>query len=381
MKKQKEKIKKLVVNESAMKDKKLSLQKTAYPCIILASLIQIFAFGVFPKIYYSPDNREFNDSNLFSSNEVIISEEEQSDILKEIESVLGISIQENEENYLLLNAVVKNPYLTQKEKEVFYRFIEYFNDNPYIDREKIYENILNVNARFALRQSLHVDESVLAMYLPNYRDIVYFTLFPTLDTMAHEDAHALEAEGNTEVLPRWLSEGMSQLIASEYFSETPFLLTGIYPYEVSMVKLMMEIIGTDKVLQAYTEKKPEIIYEALDESIGKKDTAKQVLETIDWWLEVYSYRKQLTKSENEKVAIAFEKFLDYINEKEYAENQSYQYHLGVVLCTFTSSFGTLDEWQKFTYCKAYLSSSLKEAGYQDGFIVKTEDYLGSVYQK
>lgn len=380
MKKKKKNIKNLVANETVLKNKKLSLQKTAYPCIILASLIQIFSFGIFPQIYYSPKNREFNDSNLFSENEVIISEEEKTDILQELEHVLKIRIQDNEENYLLLNAIVENPYLNKKEKEIFYKFIEYFNDNPYIDREKIYENILNVNARFALRQSLKKDESVLAIYLPKYRDIVYFTLFPELDTIAHEDCHTLETvEENEEPLPRWLSEGMAQIIASEYFSETPFLLTTTYPYEVSLVKLIMELIGTDKVLQAYTENKPEIIYEALDESIGRKDTAKEVLEGMDWWFE--NCNQSLTESENEKMASTIDKFLDYIDANEYEEKKSYQYHLGVIISTFTSSFGTLDEWQGLTYCKAYLSSSLKEAGYQNGFTVKTEDYLGAVYKK
>ena len=47
---------------------------------------------------------------------------------------------------------------------------------------------------------------------------------------------------------------------------------------------------------------------------------------------------------------------------------------------FTDHYGTLEEYLKFTVCKAYLSSSLKEAGFTKGITVTTEEYLGVVYQ-
>lgn len=371
-----EKIKNLVVYPRAREKKRFCLEKTIYPIIILTSLLQIFSFGMIPKIWYAPEIREVDENNLFSDNEVVISEDEQRDILGELEKTLGIRIEDNQENYLLLHAVSENPYLNRKEKEIFYKFIEYFNDNPYINREDIYQNILNVNARFALRQSLHEEENVLAVYLPDYRDIVYFHLFPSIGTIAHEDGHSIEAKN----LPRWLAEGMLELIVSEYFSEVPFLLTDIYPYEVSLVKFVCELIGTDKVLQAYTEGKVEIIYEKMDEMIGE-EISEKVLGNVDWWLQNRHRKEFLTEEELQAVKYSLEKLLDYLEPEEYQTNHSYQYHLGVVISCYTDEFGSLNEWKNLTYCKSYLSSYLKQNGFEEGIMVKTSEYVGSVYQK
>jgi len=375
-KKKKANVKKLVVFPSAKQEKNFSLQKMFYPVALSTAILQIFAFSVLPHIWYRPTAREFDDSNLFSDKEVIVPVEEQEDILHTLEKELGIKIDDNRENYLLLHAVLENPYLNAKEKEIFYKFIEYFNDNPYINREEFYENMLNVNARFSLRGALDKEENVLAIYLSNYRDIVYFELFPSVDTMAHEDGHCIHECKN---MPNFIVEGIDQLIVSEYFSETPFLLTTIYPYQVSFVKLLCEMIGTDIVLQSYTEDKPELIYNALDNLIGKENHAKGIIEDLDACMENYR-RYNASVEEAKKANQTLLDFLEYVNAFEFEDEEAVQYHLSVFVSLFTDHYGTLEEYLKFTVCKAYLSSSLKEAGFTKGITVTTEEYLGVVYQ-
>ncbi len=358
--------------------KKYKIDRAGSYAIILVSAVQILTFGLLPKIYYRPYNRDMDESNLFSQNEVIISETEQNDILKDLEKELGIKIDSNEENYLLLHAVLENPYLNQKEKEIFYKFIGYFNDNPYINREKVYENILNVNARFSLRSALNKDESVLAVYLPQYRDIIYFELFPSVDTIAHEDGHCINDSRN---LPSSIVEGITQIISSEYFSETPFLLTEAYPYEVSFVKLLCEMIGTDAVLQAYTEDRPELIYNALDQLMGEEKSSKKIIEEIDWCMTYYNKSKSLTKEEESRAGNALLDFLNYVNHCEYQDKDAMQYHLSVFVSMFTDHYGNLADYYKIALCKAYFSSKLKEDGFEKAITVKADDYLGFVYQK
>lgn len=361
---------------SNMKQQKYKLDRTGSYLIIFASVVQIITFSVLPKIYYRPYNREMDDSNLFSQNEVIISKEEQKDILKDLEKELGIKIDSDEENYLLLHAVSENPYLSSKEKEIFYKFIEYFNDNPYINREEVYTNILNVNARFSIRSALKKDSNVLAIYLPDYRDIIYFELFPSVDTIAHEDGHCINDSRN---LPSCILEGMTLLISSEYFSETPFVLTQTYPYEVSFVKLLCEMIGADKMLQAYTEDKPEIIYQALDQLIGKENNAKEVIEEINWCMTYYNKSKTLTEDDYNRANSAVLSFLDYVNNFEYEDKDAVQYHLSVFVNIFTTHYGTLEDYYKITLCKAYLSSKLQNE-FPKTILIRTEDYLGHIYQ-
>lgn len=374
----KETVKNLNVSASFKKHKRFSLQNKFYCAIIGVSLLQTLAFGVIPNIWYRPSTRELDTSNLFSDNCAIISVQEQQDILKTLEKELGIKIDDNKENYLLLHAILENPYLNSKEKEIFYKFIEYFNDNPFINREEIYTNMLNVNARFSLRGALERENNVLACYLPRYRDIVYFELFPSVDTMAHEDGHCINDGQN---MPKCIQEGMTQLISSEYFSNTPFMLTLNYPYQVSFVKLLCEMIGANTVLQAYTEDKPEIIYEALDSIIGEEGKAKGVIEEIDWCMSNYDRTKFYSKEIKERASDALSSFLNYVEKCFFEDEGAYQYHLLVFVNFFTDYYGKLEEYFNYTVCKAYISSSWKEAGFEKSVTILTEEYLGVTYQK
>lgn len=379
MKKKKNlKVKSLVVSPTFEKHRGFSLEKAVCNVVFVSGLLQILALFSLPYVWYKPCDRPFNSDNLFSENQVIVSEEEKQDILRTLEKELGIVISDNEENYLLLHAVMENPYLSSKEKEVFYKFIEYFNDNPYINREEIYKNILNVNARFSLRAALQKKENVLAIYLPDYRDIIYFQLFPSVDTMAHEDGHCIN---DNKKMPNCIVEGIDQIISSEYFSETPFVLTTSYPYEVSFVKLLFEMIGTDTVLQAYTEDNPELIYEALDNLVGEKGKAKGVMEDLNWCFKNYSKNKFLTDEEEEKVANTLLAVLNYINNFEYQDKEAVQYHLSVFINFFTNQYGTLDEYCDIVLCKAYLSSKLKSEWSSNSITVKKDTYLGYLYKK
>ena len=139
------------------------------------------------------------------------------------------------------------------------------------------------------------------------------------------------------------------------------------------------MIGTDIVLQSYTEDKPELIYNALDNLIGKENHAKGIIEDLDACMENYR-RYNASVEEAKKANQTLLDFLEYVNAFEFEDEEAVQYHLSVFVSLFTDHYGTLEEYLKFTVCKAYLSSSLKEAGFTKGITVTTEEYLGVVYQ-
>ena len=372
MKEKQTQIKNLKVFSKVEEIKKGKVHRT-YAVLQIAIIGINLAVLFLPKIIlYTPDNRELLTDNVFDGSQIIISEEEQQNIYQELEQELGIKIGNNNINYLLLNAIYENPYLTHKEKEVFYKFIEFFNDNPYLNLEEVYERLLNVNARFALRQSLDSNENVLAVYLPKYMDIVYHELNPKETTMSHEDLHCIVSNVN---LPRWFNEGMTQLIINEYFKEEPFNLNTSYPYEVILVKLLCELVGPNKVLEAYTKDNSEIIYKALAEIIGTEEDAKTL---FDYLGEAYNPKDDKTIMYDELSANLL-KLYDYGENSKTADKVAWSYYYLVLMSLINEEAN--DFVKDTVLCKAYISSSLKEKGYSSSQLMSKEEYSGSSYKK
>ena len=89
------------------------------------------------------------------------------------------------------------------------------------------------------------------------------------------------------------------------------------------------------MLQAYTEDKPEIIYQALNQLIGKENNAKEVIEEINWCMTYYNKSKTLTEDDYNRANSAVLSFLDYVNNFEYEDKDAVQYHLSVFVNIFT----------------------------------------------
>ncbi len=315
--------------------------------------------------YYHPQERPWLTENVFCGNEIIIEEEAEEDILKELEQELNITIEQNEDDYLLLNAIRENPYLTNREKDTFYRFADYFQDNPYLDKEKVYERLLNVNTRFALRGNLPVGENTLAVYLPEYHDIVYFQIRYDEDTMLHEDGHSIQ---DNEKIPDWFLEGMDQLIVLEYTSDQPFVLTEVYPYQVTMVKLLCDLVGSDTVLKAYTTDDPELLYEALEKVYGKKEDAERTLTIFG---DIVEHKTEIPK---EDILFCFSTLSTYVLQGMQNDAQAVRYHYYVLASIFSEEAGTFEDNTKYTLEKAYLSSKLKKQGYDQAIVLPEAGY-------
>lgn len=370
--KKKKQVKNLQVSDSMKNIKKAKLERVYVGINLLLISSNLLVIFLTHSLRYAPGERKILTDNVFDSNEVIISYEEQQDIYRELEKELGIKISDDNINYLLLNAIRENPYLNKKEKEIFYKFIEYFNDNPYLNLEEVYENMLNVDSQFTLRKSLGAKESTLAVYLPRYYDIIYFELFPTDETRAHEGVHCVN--GNID-LPRWFSEGMTQLITNEYFKEYPFSPTMPYQFEVALIKLLCEIIGTDRVLEAYTKNNVDLIYESLSSITGTKEDAQKML---DFFGETYNLNSDEPISK-EELSKYLEQLLVYMSKEEILENSS-AVHSYLMLSSVLVE-DAADFVEGHIVCKAYLSSSLKEKGFANAILMTTEEYQGNPYKK
>ena len=176
-------------------------------------------------------------------------------------SLENIDSKEELDNYLLLNAIDDNPYANNKEKEVMYNFLDFFNDNLYLDKEKTYNNLLyldfdrNYNP-FSQGRNNGNSTTTIASYR-NW-NITYYTN-PTENVIAHEVCHAAF---NNKNFPKTYIEGIAKIIENEYFTEEE-KDNSAYNKNVAFTKATIELIGKDKFLESISNDDINIIKEAL----------------------------------------------------------------------------------------------------------------------
>lgn len=241
---------------------------------VLVTLITFLYFATF-----SLKDKEKNEENLFANRGVIASEEEVDLICSSLEKELGISIPEEEQDdYLLLHAIKENKYLSESDKELFYQFADIFEENPYLNKEEVYCSLLNVDVSRKLKP-FYIDDDTAGIHSSNYETIGIFDE-EEQDVIMHEGVHTIFSSGQEDTLLRFFDEGMTELLSKEYYTKDPFVVDR-YFYEVTLVKMLCEIVGSDLVLQSYTTGNMKIIYSELANYGGKDfEYAKNALLTI-----------------------------------------------------------------------------------------------------
>lgn len=193
-------------------------------------------------------------------------------------NIENIETDEELKNYLLLNAVAQNDYANKEEKEVLYNFIDFFNDNPYIEYEVVYENLENLEFERSynpFKNGLEQEEGTVieAFY---YDGTIYYCSTPDDELRRHEDTHAIF---DTNSIPSAYVEGFAEIIENEYRDDYENEY-GAYNKNVAVTKATMELIGKDKFLEAISTDNVSIIKESLEKvyvannSYISEDTAK-----------------------------------------------------------------------------------------------------------
>lgn len=193
-------------------------------------------------------------------------------------NIENIETDEELKNYLLLNAVAQNDYANKEEKEVLYNFIDFFNDNSYIEYEVVYENLENLEFERSynpFKNGLEQEDGTVieAFY---YDGTIYYCSTPDDELRRHEDTHAIF---DTNSIPSAYVEGFAEIIENEYRDDYENEY-GAYNKNVAVTKATMELIGKDKFLEAISTDNVSIIKESLEKvyvannSYISEDTAK-----------------------------------------------------------------------------------------------------------
>ena len=211
----------------------------------------------------------------YYSNPNSLSDEELSTLLNNIEkeirkvsddekfNVSNLDTKEEIDNYLLLNSIAINQEMTKEEKEIYYNFLDFFNDNPYLNKKDVYNRL---SALDFIREDeidnfsvLKLFNDTLACYLPLFNKIIYVSECDYL-VKAHEATHAILGGYN---MPRSLAEGLAEIITHEYFYDNHNYYNTSYCKNVAITKLAIELTSKDIILKSFGENNIEPISDKL----------------------------------------------------------------------------------------------------------------------
>lgn len=198
------------------------------------------------------------------------------EMMQEVEASTGIDAEGNE-NIIILHAVLENDKLEDWEKNILYTFDEMLKDNPYINIRESHNAMEELDIKYTNRPSEYKD-TVYGVYSPEDNTVYIFQNEGEVnkDILRHELIHSLLNNKRTSTLPEYFIEGVTELLANEYFSDKPFSELKTYPYEVAMTELLCDMVGGDKVLEAYTKGNMNIITLELSKKLGLGDSIKLV---------------------------------------------------------------------------------------------------------
>ena len=320
---------------------------------------------------FLPDDRVLLEDNIYSGNNLAISSQEVEDIVSNLEKVLGVSICEDSyDSYCLLNAIYDNPNLSDSEKDIFYKVISLVEDNPYIDKEHAYKSLLNVDVLYK-RRPFSIENDIEGMYIHKYESIGIFEDDPDNRILIHEIIHCIFANVNTENLPDYFSEGVTELLANEYFSDKPFVELMNYPFEIAMVKMLCEVTSPDVVLKAYSTGDMDVIAEDIARYTDDIDGARKALEMFDYTIRRFKGDlrddEKYIEDRNEIINGYIPLFRAIVEHKYAPEDHSrvsYFYNEILIANIFSDDpyNDYVDDLVEFgADCKAYFSNELKRS--------------------
>ena len=318
------------------------------------------------KSLYLPEDRQFDMDNMFLGSDVCVSDARVKSVMKEL-CELGYAVEYDNMNYLLLNAIHCNDNLTDDEKEFCCGFIDMFNDNPYLDKERVYHSLLNLDISYKNRPYIY-DDSVEGVYIDKFKSIGIFVDDPDKAVLGHEVIHCICA--NDGCLPTFFVEGMTELLANEYFSDSPFIEFKNYPFEIYAVKMLCDTAGSDVVLKAYTTGDMNLIYEALASYSGTVEDAKKAIGIFEKLFLFLDGKSENLNFNNDEMTNDLFFYLNNVANAKYGDNteefnfdrSSYYYNQILFLNIFDSKSKdaiSADLEELGVFCKPYFSSKLK----------------------
>lgn len=299
-------------------------------------------------------------------------------ILEQVEDSTGIET-ENQNNLVLLHAIINNNKLTEEEKSYFYELVDIIAENPYIDKQKTYESLQDLDIVY-MKRPKEYDETVLAIYSETDNTIKVFEKRNDFnkEIFYHELIHALYTNSKTIKLPKFIIEGETELLTNEYLSESPFIERTTYPYEVSMIKLLCEMVGEEEVLKAYTTGDLFSLYNKLNYDANEFKGLK-FISNLNSVFEAFQEGKTIPATEYNEAIMFMDDFFSTKYKNNPQKYEIYNYYKGILyLLNEENPYEKYDNYieENGIILKAYYSNNLKEK-----YPTMKKAYIEKRYQK
>ena len=205
----------------------------------------------------------FFKNNIYDSRDDLkVSEEEIDEMISELSNEIDKDITKDD---LLLYSVLSNNNITEEDKDRIYNLTTLIEDNKYIDKDKAYRDLSLLRINYIERKK-GISKNIRARYMfPENVIEIYDEKF-NRSVFYHEIIHCIFNNENSRKLPRFFSEGVTEVLSNEYFGVVPYLEINSYIYENVMVKILCELVGSDKVMDAYSTGDFNIISEELEKN-------------------------------------------------------------------------------------------------------------------
>lgn len=185
---------------------------------------------------------------------------------------------------ILYDTLENNPSITDDQYQFFEYFREYYEKNPYLDYERQRRRFERLKIhekaslpKYVLGRTTVIDALCLSTFqLDHYANIqLKYEIFDAPYTSYHEGIHL------TGRFPySFLTEGMTVFITDEFYSE-PYWVSTRYIYSDYFVRLLAEVVGSDALLQSYSEQSMGAINDALINIIPEREPRVQLYRAFD----------------------------------------------------------------------------------------------------
>lgn len=239
----------------------------------------------------------------------------------------------NDDNDIdVLSSLDYNQNITTEEKNKIYRLQDLINENPYLDKLSAFYALENLKIEYNSPRPSNMKDNVVASYtLDNDTINVYGSMENTTDdVLLHEVVHALFFNKKTINLPQYFREGMTELLVDEYISSNPYIEDISYPFEVNMIKILCELVGEDKVLQAFSLGDMNIIKNELIKNTSEEYT-DEFLNNLDNVFISYENDRQIDNDKFNQITSYLDSYFNMIKENNDTKKyNNYLYYRGIM---------------------------------------------------
>lgn len=270
-----------------------------------------------------------SDSILNDTRYSIVQEIEDENTMKEYLNTYNVPVS-SDKALPLLYATSINDKLAPSEKKLLYSLEPIMNEIPYIDVVTTYNHLLDLRIEYIDRPQ-NVDKTTLATY--SYKDNL-ISVFQSKekankDIMLHELVHTLFTNDKTIKLPSYFLEGCTELITNEYLSNSSFVEKNTYPYEVTMVKLLCEMVGSENVLKSYATGDMNYITDSLSKNMDKEES-ETFLENVHNVFDFFTKHETIPSKNYNDMILYMNKYFDMNYHDDSEKIDTYEYYKGII---------------------------------------------------